>query len=578
MKLLLLIISTIILTIVIPPASAQVATEVVYDTITTRSAQNYPVTTDSIFVEYDSLHYFCGQRIEVLQAGSSGGGAGGGIVIPPVLDTTWTLYQYDGDSIRAVYGSKQTPFLKPKRCLGVLHNRLYLELESGLGYYDGTAVVAVNGVDTIQAAYFLDTYMVLYSNKDEQGGLYQYDGNTLSLIDSMYCGIMGSHQPVVIQNTLYFSGALKGTYNSTRDPIIALLDPLWQYDGVSLTKIDSGTVVQPKVIENLTSYHNSLYYTSAELIAGGRYVSYICKYDGTQVQPLTLDNDTVHQSLNVVGDHLYYTTNQANDTRTKGSSLYQYHDSSSSSRVVFARTPNGSGGVAGQSGGLMSWERVPLLEYNGKLHYLVGDPQPNTSTTTWNMWQFDAANPAASSLANRLTNSANLNYLWTRNTVDSRSNVDAVVYNNKVYLGKGQGNNRSVISYDGTGVQVVSSVRSGNFVKGYRFQVVEGTLFFLEESTNLRDESNLMRLEAPITNTSTIATVQDLQVYPNPTTGMLTLQTAAQVEAVYLYNLAGKLILSPTVNNIDISSLASGVYIVQVKTDKGLLHKKVVKQ
>ena len=70
-------------------------------------------------------------------------------------------------------------------------------------------------------------------------------------------------------------------------------------------------------------------------------------------------------------------------------------------------------------------------------------------------------------------------------------------------------------------------------------------------------------------------------LYPNPTTGFLTLNSSQIIEGVQVFSLEGKLVQSLTINqksyNLDISHLHNGHYIIQIKTSKGTETKKVVK-
>jgi len=62
----------------------------------------------------------------------------------------------------------------------------------------------------------------------------------------------------------------------------------------------------------------------------------------------------------------------------------------------------------------------------------------------------------------------------------------------------------------------------------------------------------------------------DVQIYPNPTTGMLFFESAAAVERVYVYGLAGRLLLASTdEKQLDISALSSGCYMVKARLVDG---------
>lgn len=85
----------------------------------------------------------------------------------------------------------------------------------------------------------------------------------------------------------------------------------------------------------------------------------------------------------------------------------------------------------------------------------------------------------------------------------------------------------------------------------------------------------------------TLSSVPELSIldafslYPNPTTDNLTVETHQNSE-ISILNIQGQLLKSLEANsnktNIDVSALPNGIYIVQVKTEKGMAVKKFVKK
>ncbi len=80
--------------------------------------------------------------------------------------------------------------------------------------------------------------------------------------------------------------------------------------------------------------------------------------------------------------------------------------------------------------------------------------------------------------------------------------------------------------------------------------------------------------------------VQDIQlsqvaVYPNPTTGILNLQTPSSVDvnSVSLFDVLGKKVNADYGNGtINMTSLSQGIYLLKVETSAGTLTQKIVKQ
>lgn len=75
--------------------------------------------------------------------------------------------------------------------------------------------------------------------------------------------------------------------------------------------------------------------------------------------------------------------------------------------------------------------------------------------------------------------------------------------------------------------------------------------------------------------------IVEVNVYPNPTTGIVNLVSGKNIDNVNVYDVSGRLV--KTVNKIssdksvlDLSSLASGTYILKIQTDKKVVTKKVI--
>ncbi len=71
--------------------------------------------------------------------------------------------------------------------------------------------------------------------------------------------------------------------------------------------------------------------------------------------------------------------------------------------------------------------------------------------------------------------------------------------------------------------------------------------------------------------------INHVAIYPNPTSGILYVELDTNFDAT-IYNYQGQVVMRTSNNNgqIDMSGLASGVYFVQIKTDKNIMVKKVV--
>lgn len=69
----------------------------------------------------------------------------------------------------------------------------------------------------------------------------------------------------------------------------------------------------------------------------------------------------------------------------------------------------------------------------------------------------------------------------------------------------------------------------------------------------------------------------DVSIYPVPCIDILTIETDKNVNAVIIYDLNGKEMMNTEALKIDISTLPSGIYIVEIKLSEGVLMKKINK-
>jgi hypothetical protein len=72
-----------------------------------------------------------------------------------------------------------------------------------------------------------------------------------------------------------------------------------------------------------------------------------------------------------------------------------------------------------------------------------------------------------------------------------------------------------------------------------------------------------------------------IKVYPNPVSDILNITSEKVViESVSVYSLAGQQLISPTENfeNIDVSSLSEGIYLLEIYTENGRQVQKFIKE
>lgn len=86
--------------------------------------------------------------------------------------------------------------------------------------------------------------------------------------------------------------------------------------------------------------------------------------------------------------------------------------------------------------------------------------------------------------------------------------------------------------------------------------------------------------ESTVTSLNEKTAIEELSVYPNPATTNLTLDLSQNIEEVKVLDVLGNNIgvFTPYNNSVDISTLPSGVYVVQVQVNGKVLSKKVIKK
>jgi len=74
----------------------------------------------------------------------------------------------------------------------------------------------------------------------------------------------------------------------------------------------------------------------------------------------------------------------------------------------------------------------------------------------------------------------------------------------------------------------------------------------------------------------------EIKIMPNPTSTIFTITSTDKIESVKLYSILGELLITERINNnqaaININQFSKGIYFAEIKTEKGIVRKKVVKE
>ena len=120
---------------------------------------------------------------------------------------------------------------------------------------------------------------------------------------------------------------------------------------------------------------------------------------------------------------------------------------------------------------------------------------------------------------------------------------------------------------------VLNNTTNGQvFIQAFSFPIVS---FEFDPEVHLISLNNTVTLA-----NETFELDKAIELYPNPVTEVLHIQMPSNIsiEKVDFYNNLGQLVLETSTPNITTSTLASGVYQVQIATSEGTFHKKIIKK
>ena len=70
----------------------------------------------------------------------------------------------------------------------------------------------------------------------------------------------------------------------------------------------------------------------------------------------------------------------------------------------------------------------------------------------------------------------------------------------------------------------------------------------------------------------------DIEVYPNPVTDILHIQTTLQIKEIEITDITGRLLYTTTAKTINCRSFAKGIYFITLTTEEGKVAKKFIKE
>jgi hypothetical protein len=150
-----------------------------------------------------------------------------------------------------------------------------------------------------------------------------------------------------------------------------------------------------------------------------------------------------------------------------------------------------------------------------------------------------------------------------------QSDINYTYVNNSLTLSTNNPHAINVIWYlNNNEINAISNQSSGDF------EVV--VLYYDSANKYYRTCKKLIQLTSATEDYGDKSTI----VYPNPANDIVHIKSSNEVKAVSLFNMSGKMTLATKSNNeIDVSSLTPGIYIMKIETTKGIsIHKLFVIQ
>lgn len=184
-----------------------------------------------------------------------------------------------------------------------------------------------------------------------------------------------------------------------------------------------------------------------------------------------------------------------------------------------------------------------------------------------------------------LINSTEARVFWNKFEVTAGSdntvtlNWNVTEYNNKSFIVQ-----HSINGADWEDISIIPSKNSTETMTDYTFTHINklnGKQFYRLKDFDIDTKSITT---SPI-RTLVLSNRQTLLVWPNPATNYIAIQNdnSGSYTQASIYDLAGKLLirqkLSPNINQVTVSALSAGIYLVRIENELGLAQtQKIVKQ
>lgn len=400
---------------------------------------------------------------------------------------------------------------------------------------------------------------------------------------------------VSLNNKIYFSPQNVSSYNTGVEPFMT---DLTQEGTTFLKDIVPYSSSDPfnfsSFPANFTVFNNSLFFSASSTTEGFE----IWKSDGTEIgTSLYLDvntgvTDSNPNQFNVLGNQLifvaehptygreifstdgngsltlikdiYSGTTGSYPTNFKKIGTYLYFSAADTNGQELWRTDGTTEGTVmiKNINPTVSSSPSGFVEFNSEVYFVAND-----GTHGQELWKTDGTAEGTVMVKDVCTDgSSGTQYL--------------TVYNNRLYFAaKASVNSQDELwvtngTADGTRILRVNQT-AGSYVSN--LCVYNGELYFAANGGTNQGIELYAFNDATLANDSFAQTENKIDIYPNPTDSIFTLESQQPIEKVELYSMQGQLIRSFTKQETyDVSDISKGLYFVKISATSGISVKSLV--
>jgi hypothetical protein len=370
-------------------------------------------------------------------------------------------------------------------------------------------------------------------------------------------------------DTLGFVDNTGYSINKFQNDIIIAEGNIIKWDGMNWTPLGGGVNSNATVFGLYNNNNNFLYATGAFDTVGGIPASRVAKWNGTNwsaIDTTKFIGGAARCAIMYNGE-LYIGGNFFNSTGTI-------------SRIA---KWNGATWQPLGTGIIGSLEEVFAFDiYQNKLivagYFNTANGNPGNCIATWDGTQWGDLGGGLTSFAAVISIKVHNNELYAAGTFGFAGGVPA---NN---IAKWDGTNWC--SLGATFDNIINSIEFYNdtlYIGGGFWTINGDSINYIAKwigGSFVDTCGNLTSITQPTSNQ------QPITIYPNPTTGIFTINTEGiKINQLKIYNIIGE-IIQPTSSlsllkgnaSLDFSEQPNGIYFVQIETDKTTFNKKIIKQ